>query len=469
MVSLRCFAIILTTLLCRELADPGAEGIGRSAIVAMLGVTLGFGVLFRACALATLSAFPTLPTEMLAAGRGLHRKRQWIEVLWCLLLPATLLASGWGSWLNALEQAGVAQSFALLGYFLPSLAFVALLELTAAQFDALLDERLGAFSREDPVDSMHESGVAGSNASKTGIVKEGTVKGGTAPCQSWQEHILVRLRLGEMAGLLTCLAPVLLIAAWGDIALVSAQFVWPGLVDRTWPAAAGTLIAGSMLAIAFPSFLSRLAQGWTLEGSVLGDRIAQFTGRLGLRGIQPLLIASHGRWAGAAIVGWFPLFRKLWLGDALLTQLTQRELDMVILHELAHVQRRHFLWRTLPIIAFAFVSMLGWHGVAELPLDPSSILMVQLALCLLAGFGLVLALGWTAKCCELDADRSACELAWVACDWTEGGGLSPLPSPAIELSGALRKLLDVPGSEVATWMHPSLQQRLERLAQWRRR
>lgn len=457
MVSLRCFAIILTTFLCRELADPGAEGIGRSAIVAMLGVTLGFGVLFRAYALAALSAFPTLPTEMLAAGRGLQRKRQWIEVLWCLLLPATLLATGWGGWLNAHEQAGVAQSFGLLGYFLPSLAFVALLDLTAAQFDALLQERLSAFSSQDPVDWVHESGAAGSTAVKTG----------TVPCQSWQEHFLVRLRLGELAGLLTCLAPVLLIAAWGDIALVSAQFVWPDLVDRTWPAAAGTLIAGSLLSIAFPSFLSRLAQGRTLEGSVLGDRIAQFTGRLGLRGIQPLLISSHGRWAGAAIVGWFPLFRKLWLGDALLTQLTQRELDMVVLHELAHVQRRHFLWRTLPIIAFAFVSMLGWHGVTELPLAPSSMVMVQLALCLLAGTGLVLAVGWTAKCCELDADRSACQLALVACEWTQRGELSP--SPANELSGALRKLLNVPGSEVATWMHPSLRRRVEHLAQWRRR
>ncbi len=460
MVSLRCFALILTTLLCRELADPAAEGLGRSASLAMLGVTLGFGVLFRAYALAALSAFPTLPTEMLAAGRGLQRKRQWIEVLWCLLLPATLLATGWGSWLNALEQAGVAQSFALLGYFLPSLAFVALLELTAAQFDALLDERLGAFSSEAPVDWVHESGVAGCNASKTG-----TSKAGTVPCQSWREHFLVRLRLGEMAGLLTCLAPVLLIAAWGDIALVSAQFVWPELVDRTWPAAAGTLIAGGMLAIAFPSFLSWLARGRTLEGSSVGERIAQFTVRLGLRGIQPLLISSHDRWAGAAIVGWFPLFRKLWLGDALLTQLTQRELDMVVLHELAHVQRWHFLWRTLPIIAFSFVSMLGWHGVAELPMDPSSIVFIQLLLCLLAGAGLVSALGWTAKCCELDADRYACQMALVACEWArEDDGW-----PSRELSGALRKLLDVPGSEVATWMHPSLRQRVEGLARWRSR
>jgi hypothetical protein len=368
--------------------------------------------------------------------------------------------------LNALEQSGVAQSFALLGYFLPSLAFVALMELTAAQFDALLDERLDArlnefrgpsqFAILQRLDEMPKGARA--------VPPESS-------CQSWQEHFLLRLRLGEMAGLLTCLAPVLLIAAWGDIALVSAQFVWPELIDRTWPAAVGTLIAGGMLAITFPSFLSRLAQGRTLEGSGLGERIAQFTGRLGMQGIQPLLISSHGRWAGAAIVGWFPLFRKLWLGDALISKLTPRELDMVILHELAHVHRRHFLWRTLPVVAFAFVSMLGWHGVAEMPIDPATVVLVQLLVCLLAGIGLVFTLGWTAKRCELDADRYACQLACSVCEWTREDEPLHLPSrlPSTELSGALRKLLDVPGSEVATWMHPSLAQRLGGLAQWRNR
>ena len=40
-------------------------------------------------------------------------------------------------------------------------------------------------------------------------------------------------------------------------------------------------------------------------------------------------VASEGRWAGAAVVGWLPGFRQLWLGDALVEQLSDEEVDRV--------------------------------------------------------------------------------------------------------------------------------------------
>ncbi len=446
MVSLRLFTIILATLVCRELAQSPPWMVWHSSVLAMLGMTLGFGVLFRAFALAALRIEPSIVHGgeiRQATYRELQRKRKLVEVGWCLLLPATLLATGWGSWLSALEQAGLAHAFTLLGYFVPTLAFLTLLEITAAQFDAILLERHAAQECE-PIDA-HGTKEYDADASHT--------KG-----MDWQSQLWIRLRLGEMAGLLTCVAPVLLIAAFGDLVTLASSYVGSWM-DRTVATATGAVIALAVSVVAFPSALSYLSQARTMAGSRLAERIAMFTTKLRLPGIEPLLITSQGRWAGAAVVGWLPLFRKLWLGDALIAQLSDRELDMVVLHELAHVKRRHFLWRTLPVVISSVVSVFAWQMVVGLTLSANWIMALQFLICTLSGIGLVATLGMAAKYCELDADRIACQLAFTVCDWTSDAGGAPF----VEMRGALIKLLDSPGADVATWLHPSLKQRIANL------
>jgi Zn-dependent protease with chaperone function len=144
--------------------------------------------------------------------------------------------------------------------------------------------------------------------------------------------------------------------------------------------------------------------------------------QLNIRGVGLRLLPSHGRLPGAAIVGWFPRFRQLWLGDALLARLTPHQLDMVIMHELAHVSRKHYLWRLLPIVgALLVVGLFGlcWphnpHSTAGNPLDSS--LTASLVASAVASVVMLAGVSFMAHRCELDADRTACLLAQRCCTW----------------------------------------------------
>ena len=55
-----------------------------------------------------------------------------------LFLPAALLATDWAVWLNWMEAHGCPQSLCILGCFVPTIAFVFLAEVTAAQFDEIV-------------------------------------------------------------------------------------------------------------------------------------------------------------------------------------------------------------------------------------------------------------------------------------------------------------------------------------------
>ncbi len=190
----------------------------------------------------------------------------------------------------------------------------------------------------------------------------------------------------------------------------------------------------------------------------LNQRIQIHLQRTGVRGVEALLVPSHQRWAGAAIVGAIPGFRKLWLGDATIELLNDRELDMVILHELSHVQRRHFLWRMLPILFIAWLVACVWAAVPAMVSHAATQAVVQLALLSLAGGLLVATLGNLAKLCEFDADRYACQLAKRSCEWSDS------IAPGLVLASALARLIpaDSPAA-LTTWLHPSLADRLEQL------
>jgi hypothetical protein len=90
----------------------------------------------------------------------------------------------------------------------------------------------------------------------------------------------------------------------------------------------------------------------------------------------------------------------------------------------------------------------------------SDSLAVKLLAAAASSWMMLAGLGSSARRCELDADRSACDLALVATDWAVN------QSPAEVLSSALSKLLEGNSSAEVTWLHPSLDQRLDSLAKW---
>jgi Zn-dependent protease with chaperone function len=172
-------------------------------------------------------------------------------------------------------------------------------------------------------------------------------------------------------------------------------------------------------------------------------------------------VSSQGQWTGAAVVGWLPATRQLWLGDGLLEKLSSQELDMVLLHELAHIQCGHHWRRVFPVgVALGF----GVCGFASCGfwLPEVSTWLAPIFAMLICICTLVVGLGVTSRECELEADRVACRTAAACCEWSGGHQ----QSAALSLGSALIKLTG-PGNRSfrqRNWLHPSLRERLSGLA-----
>ncbi len=417
MISLRYFVLILLTLCCRESAAETSLPIsGPMAGFMVFMLVFGFTLLAKAAAIRATRTSTINGARFAWLTREYFQiSRQKIERMWCWLAPLTMLLTGWFRWTVELQNAGWSQSLMLASCFLPTLIFLAAVEAIGAQLD-----------------QSHKT------------------KSNQRVGQSWA----TRLRLGEVAGLTTCLLPVLLIASVSDVSIWAGR-VW-GL-DQTLVSTVASIGLGILFVMIFPDFLTKLSGGRPLE-KALADRVQGLMQRSQVRGIGAAWIASNGRWAGAAVIGWVPGFRKLWLGDALVGHLSQQEVDMVVLHELAHVKRHHFLWRLFPVVWSMGAGLALWlfadqFGFADL-------LATKLVAAVVTSWLLLFGLGNLARRCELDADWTACNLAVESVQWQDE------LSPAEALSSALSKLLEGSAAQQRTWLHPSLETRLESLRQW---
>ncbi|MCA9183762.1 MAG: M48 family metalloprotease [Planctomycetales bacterium] len=437
MISLRLILLVLVTLGCRELVEGNAETAPLLASLAAMGVSLGFGLLFKASALHVLAGSPQPLSP--ACWQRCAQARTNVERAWIVALPLALLATGWGAALNGLQEQGLPQAVSLLGWFLPSLFLIVLLELTAAQFDELYHQPPTPCDTVPYDIALHDI--------------QDQLNDSPATTVSWQREWLLRLRLGDMASLVTCLTPVLAIAALTDAASYFANDVWMTRMIFT-----ATILALLVVVLFLPVWLGRWMGVVNLPDGELSQRVATQMQALNIRGVRPKLVLSRGRWPGAAVVGWFPRFRQLWLGDALIERLSSRQFDMVVMHELAHIKRRHFLWRIFPVVwAASVVGLFGvfWPSDPAWELSGSIISSIAASVVMLAGVGVM------AHACELDADVSACALAHQACPWA----VDDSAAAARELGDALSELMPASSSATeATWLHPTLGQRLRNLA-----
>ncbi len=435
MVSLRLFLLVLVTLVCREVAGSEPERVWLSSLIAIAGISVGFGLLTKASAVSVLrssglgSTGTASELKIDATEARFSRARRVIETVWVVILPVSLVGTGWGTWLNALEPLGLPKVAVFVCWFLPSVVFLALIEMTAAQFDEIVAEAL-------PQKASTTSEMLG-----------------------WREHWKLRLRLGELSSLMSCLAPLLLIALFTD---VIAMLAGGALTDDVVTVIA-TLLSIALVLWVLPVWLGRWMGAEQLPQGPLRDRILGYQRELNLLGLEPMLLRTHGRWAGAAVVGGLRPFRQLWLGDALISQLNERELDMVLMHEMAHVIRRHAFWRILPLIWAVGAACLIGAGLTCVPEGSISVATGQFSAAAAACATLMFGIGHVARRCELDADQQACRLAIQVCDWAQ---TDPEAAPQA-LGEALSRLLkNTPDAAKSTWLHPSLQNRLLNLADW---
>lgn len=429
MISLRNFVLILLTLCSRELASTDPEVGLNLSILSVASLTLGFGVLTK------MAAYRALRDRLKHAHGGLEDardsfaiRRQTIERAWCIVLPAVMLGSGTMAWTQQFQADGWPQALLLLACFLPAVGFLMLAEVTAAQVDQIcMTDQAGSSLNGNTLDRSDDS---------------------------WLQQWFVRIRLGDMAGLITCLFPVIVLAGVSDFSGWTSQSLG---TEWSWMKVPLSMIAVLSFVALFPLLLTRWSHGQELPHAWKA-RIDEISRRAGTRSVRAVMIPSQQRWAGAAIVGWFPPWRRLWLGDAIIQNLSHRQVDMVVLHELAHVHRMHFLWRIAPVALSVVMAGGLWAVGSQWGVEQT--LPFKFLLGMIAGLTLLLGLGRVARICELDADLVACELASKSVDWCDQF------SPARELSEALSLLLADTKQQAATWLHPSLHQRLQALSSW---
>ncbi len=473
MLTVRLFLVILVTLLSREICWCGEIAIGPfQAWLNIIAVCIAFGAAAKVLCIHVLRKSGAFDDQWQAYWmRGTNERwsivRQSLESFWVLCLPATLLLTNWGPWIKQLDELGMLQSVSLVLWFVPSLAVLVILELTTSQMEVFVQNRKttasdqlqfvmtpnyqGVERRRHLIQVLDTASIQNTAHLQNNLMHP-------APSDRLVKILSTRIRLGGTSNVMACLLPVLLIAAAGD----GLRLLRVDLPESIQSLIASFIGLGAV-ALFMPQCLSRWMGVKKLTPGPLRDRINAHCRTVGVTA-APMWVPSDGRWAGAAVVGWLPGFRQLWLGDALVQQLSHEEVDMVVMHELAHVKRKHFLWRLIPVLAASAVGITTvslFSATSSYAPDDSYLQLIgQTSGMLLASAVMLFGIGYWSRLCELDADRTACKLAIDACPWAEGNPATA----AAALARSLEKLhTDAAHKDRATWLHPGLAQRTRNL------
>lgn len=176
--------------------------------------------------------------------------------------------------------------------------------------------------------------------------------------------------------------------------------------------------------------------------------------------------STGGRYQNAAVVGALPWNRFVVLSDGLLQRLDSAERMALVRHELAHARRWHVLLRVL------LVALPLWSWLWIRPIVPVTWYEHWEHLCRLSGIGLSpeivrflavptllacvlrLSLGKLSRFLEHDADLSGCEC------YASHVSLAERRDACQALQRALKAIVPRAQHDQATWLHPSVNQRI---------
>lgn len=344
--------------------------------------------------------------------REMEQNRGWLEWSWLLAQGWLLANSGAARAMAEAELHGWSPAIMMCAWFVPTIVFFAALEFGFTQLECLWS-------------------VDGDQSSRAHWVR-------------W----FTRVRLGALGNIITCLTPVLLLLTAVDV----LQATLPGLSELSRAALAlGCLgVVGLTLA---PLWLRFLMGARAMPSSEpVTQRVTAFCEQMKIPAPRVCSVGPQQTWHGIALVGWTPLFRQLWIGSAIAQGLTAEQLDMVLLHELAHLKRGHCWWRIIPLLLVGVTCVLA---LTNGPFDNAG--WVQLVLSLAMAGGMIWMLGLLSRQCELDADRHASLFAAKHCSWADGR-----PERAMSvLADALVALHDPDKSATQLqWLHPTLAKRI---------
>ncbi|QDV64232.1 M48 family metalloprotease [Crateriforma conspicua] len=158
----------------------------------------------------------------------------------------------------------------------------------------------------------------------------------------------------------------------------------------------------------------------------------------------------------AMVAGMFDPLRTMLVSDRLLDRLPDDQIAMVVLHEAAHVRRRHVPLRMLSVLpawgAGMLVTRIAGQSDYAVTLGTAAGILFT-----------VLILRIVSYRTERDADLYACRLAAQIGDQVPGMP-STVEQAGASLSAALTRITaDHPSMRRATWLHPGLEERLDSL------
>jgi len=264
----------------------------------------------------------------------------------------------------------------------------------------------------------------------------------------------VTLQLRHCLGLL--LLPVLGLVAVQDV----AEWLMPDFVHGKYALAiyAPPLV---LLFAFFPTLLRYVWHTWPLAAGNLHDRLHAAAGRAGFRCRRILVWNTNGMLVNAAVAGFLPAHRYVFLTDGLLSQLTDEEIEAVFGHEVGHIRHRHLLLRIVamaaPVSLWFLAEQAFPQGIEHLRLliaEGGMGLQVPMGLLLLTAmisYGLVI-FGFYARLLEGQADLFGCRTL----DLGEN-------RHAVDVFvSALEKLAACSGVDrnAASWQHASIARRV---------
>jgi STE24 endopeptidase len=208
----------------------------------------------------------------------------------------------------------------------------------------------------------------------------------------------------------------------------------------------------------FPLFLRYVWRTRPLEAGPLRTRLEAAAARHGFRIRDILVWQTDSMVVNAAVAGFLPRLRYVFLTDGLLEWLGDEEIEAVFGHELGHVRHRHVPLRVaamlLPLSLWLLISQTcppaadsleSWLGTGDLA---SRAPLALVALAAMAAYVLAV-FGFYSRRLESQADLFACRF--------RDGAYSPET-----LVSALEKLADAQGSRRArSWQHASVARRVE--------
>jgi len=268
-----------------------------------------------------------------------------------------------------------------------------------------------------------------------------------------RQYLMLHLR--HYLGIL--LLPVLGLLAVQD----AAELLVPGSLHGPY-APAIYLPPIVLLFLLLPVLLRRVWETWPLEAGPLRNRLEATAGRAGFRAREILVWHTNRMIVNAAVAGFLPRLRYVFLTDGLLAQLNEEEVEAVFGHEVGHVRHHHLLLRVLamaaPLSLWLLLQQVLPRSIESLEdwlAQAGPGLQLPLGLVLLAGIALymLVVFGAYSRLLEGQADLFSCRT--LAAD--------PASEPIATFVAALEKLAAASGVDrnAPSWQHASIGRRVE--------